>query len=531
MDIQSSTLDDLFELYPVIIPGWITPVKPAGLAKGGIPKSLYDGQPQGLQCLIDPWNELKRQSWTMAAYDRADLYVNDDPAAVDGKTVGIGEEQDRIPLHIPHGQLIHGVNRLHYKVTRPGENAAPSRDLHVLYHLRAPGEPAPEGLDLVIPPDVINDGVSAERAAQGVEFRFAYTNPRNYDRISFLVGDVTVPFEVADASIPVVKTLFTDTFQQVGDNPNTLIQYRVTDQLGNSNQSPTKRLDIHLNQLAAPEITSVKDAKGVDVPDGTSTEETAVTLKGTGVSDKRVEIFDNLDSKGNAYVEGGIWTHAVIGLATGHHSFTAKGIYGTEPVSRPWTFTVGTSEIIDTTPHVFTKVIYTTSNFAPTNLYYDLERKPTGGTPPYTYRSSKPSVATVDVDEGGVLVKGAGTTTITVRDSAGKASSYDVTASMVHEVILNNGNAHMDAWQANTWAAPYVQAGGFRPELGWGSALNTRFEIGSEWLYPTALIWAPPPFPPNGSWGFTSFLSDFVNVTDNATLFAGRALICMRVIG
>lgn len=262
MDIQSSTLNDLFALFSVIIPGWITPVKPAGLADVGIPKSLYDGEPQGLLCVIDPWTELKRQSWTMAAYDRADLYVNDDPTPVAGKTVNPGEEQDRIPLRIPHGQLIHGVNRLHYKVTRPGQNVEDSRNLHVLYHLRAPGDPAPDGLDLLIPPDVVSNGVSAERAAQGVEFGFAYTNPRNYDRINFLVGNVTIPFEVADASIPVTRTLFTATFQQAGDNPNTLIEYRVTDQLGNSNQSPTKRLDIHLDRQLDLPPPRVKEALG-----------------------------------------------------------------------------------------------------------------------------------------------------------------------------------------------------------------------------------------------------------------------------
>ena len=531
MDIQSSTLDDLFVLYPVIIPGWVTPVKPASLADGGIPHSIYDDQSLGLECLIDPWSELKRQSWTMAAYDRADLYVNNDPTPVAGKTVNPGEEQDRIRLYIPRGRLIQGVNRLYYIVTRPSENSETSRDLTVLYHLRAPGDPAPDGLDLVIPPDVVRDGVSAERAAQGVEFGFNYSNRRDYDRIRFLLGNATIDWEITDSSLPAVKTLFTDAFQQAGDDPNTVAEFVVFDQLGNFNRSPAKRLSIHLNQLAPPVITSVKDAKGDDVPDGSSTEETAVTLSGTGASGQRVDIFDGLDFKGSTFAIGGTWTHAVIGLDIGYHSFTAKGIYGTEPVSQPWTFTVGTSDIIDTSPHVFNQAIYTTSNFAPKNRYYDLERKPTGGTPPYTYRSSKPSVATVDVDEGGVLVKGAGTTTITVRDSAGNTSSYDVTAGMVHDVIFNNGNAHMDAWQANDWATPYVQSGGFRPESGWGSALIARFEIGSEWLYPTALIWAPPPLPPNGSWGFTSFPSDIVNFTDNATQFAGRALICMRVNG
>ncbi|WVV48727.1 hypothetical protein THH46_08190 [Pseudomonas sp. NA13] len=90
MDIQSSTLNELFDLYPVIILGWVTPVQPAGIAAGGIPKSLYDDQPRGLRCLIDPWTELQRRSWTMAVDDRADLYINDDPFPVDGKNVGPG---------------------------------------------------------------------------------------------------------------------------------------------------------------------------------------------------------------------------------------------------------------------------------------------------------------------------------------------------------------------------------------------------------------------------------------------------------
>ncbi|WP_460126647.1 hypothetical protein [Pseudomonas sp. H3_A05] len=47
MDIQSPALNELFDLIPVIIMGWVTPVKPAGIADGGIPKSLYDDQPRG----------------------------------------------------------------------------------------------------------------------------------------------------------------------------------------------------------------------------------------------------------------------------------------------------------------------------------------------------------------------------------------------------------------------------------------------------------------------------------------------------
>ncbi|PKA68881.1 hypothetical protein ATI02_1685 [Pseudomonas baetica] len=242
MDIQSAVLNQLFALFPVIIQGWFTPVRPAGIAHGGIPQVLYDGQSQGLLCLIDPWPELQLQSWTMAVDDRVDLYINDDPTPVAGVTIQPGEEAQRLRLYIPHGYLRQGVNRLHYKVFRVGGNTSEdSRDLLVLYHLRTP-----DNLDLVIPPDVINEGVSTERAAQGVEFRFFYNNRRPYDRIRLLIGDTQVDFDVADGNAPITYKLFTDTFLAAGNNPSAVIEYIVTDQLGNPSKSPEKRLDIHL---------------------------------------------------------------------------------------------------------------------------------------------------------------------------------------------------------------------------------------------------------------------------------------------
>jgi len=122
MDIQYSIFNELFVLYPVIIRGWVTPVKPQGIAQGGIPKVLYDGETQGLECLIDPWTEMQLASWTMAVDDRVDLYVNDNPTPATGKTVAPGEEQQRVRLYLPHGWLNQGVNRLYYKVTRVGGN-------------------------------------------------------------------------------------------------------------------------------------------------------------------------------------------------------------------------------------------------------------------------------------------------------------------------------------------------------------------------------------------------------------------------
>ncbi|AWM90912.1 hypothetical protein DJ564_08800 [Pseudomonas sp. 31-12] len=250
MDIQSAALIELFVLYPLSILGWVTPVKPDGIAHGGIPKAIYDGQPSGLECLVDPWTELQLLSWIMAVDDRVDLYCNGNLVPGAGKTVKPGEETLRQRLYLPHGNLMQGVNRLHYEVTRVGGNSEPSRDLLVLYHLRLA-----DTLDLVIPPDVSKDGVSAARAAQGVEFRFTYANRRPYDRIEFWLGDTQVRFDVPDGTGPITLTLFTETFQKAGDNPSAVAEFFLIDQLNNRVKSPEKRLDIHLDRLDLPAPT------------------------------------------------------------------------------------------------------------------------------------------------------------------------------------------------------------------------------------------------------------------------------------
>lgn len=334
VDIQSSTLNELFVLYPVIVQGWVTPVKPDGIAHGGIPKALYDGQPQGLECLVDPWREPQLRNLTMAADDRVDLYVNDNPTPVAGKTVLPGEEQQRIRLYLPHGNLNQGVNRLYYVVTRVGGNADTSLDLFVLYHLRIA-----EGLDLVIPADVLRDGVSADRAAQGVEFGFSYNNRRNFDRIEFLLGDTTIRFDVPEGSAPITHTLFTDDFQKAGDNPSAVAEFYVIDQLGNRSKSPEKRLDIHLGAVThpVPRLTSVMDATDIEIPQAGQTFSTALTLKGTASKDQQVEIFDGSGSsavskgKANANAITGEWVLPIT-VPEGARRLYAKALYPVSPV-------------------------------------------------------------------------------------------------------------------------------------------------------------------------------------------------------
>ncbi|WP_433860772.1 hypothetical protein [Pseudomonas thivervalensis] len=481
MDIQSSALNEQFDLFPVIIMGWVTPVKPAGLADGGIPKSLYDDQPRGLRCLIDPWTELQRRSWTMAVDDRADLYVNDDPFPVAGKDVGPGEEQLRMELYVPHGRLLHGINRLHYKVTRPSQNGESSRDLHVLYHLRAPGEPAPQGLDLVIPPDVLLDGVSAEQAAQGVTFGFTYSNPRDYDSIRFLVGNVTVPVDGFDASRPVTHTLFTDTFRQAGDNPNTALQFTVTDQLGNANRSSIKHLDIHLDRvLIAPTLTHVKDSAGQEIPDKGETTSTTLELSGEASKGKEIEVYDGSGAsavpKGKALADAttGLWTRE-ISVSVGARRLYAKSLYHpTNVYSNVRTLTVMPEPLsIDTRDAILDQLMFRADKFPdrpPVGAF--VERIPSGGVPPYIYTSSDPEVAELfSSSEPRVVSKHSGTATITVRDQMGASVSYRVITSKVWLLFdLGKDNEWQKYWTC--WGAAW-NAGGTIPDLVTWGALRT----------------------------------------------------------
>jgi hypothetical protein len=90
-----------------------------------------------------------------------------------------------------------------------------------------------------------------------------------------------------------------------------------------------------------PSITSAKDPQNVEIPHNTSTTATTVTLAGEASNGQQVEIFDGTVPKGTATASAsGDWTHQVTGLSVTTHNFTAKGLYGSNPVSAARTLTV-----------------------------------------------------------------------------------------------------------------------------------------------------------------------------------------------
>ncbi|UVL82599.1 hypothetical protein LOY35_20665 [Pseudomonas sp. B21-028] len=102
--------------------------------------------------------------------------------------------------------------------------------------------------------------------------------------------------------------------------------------------------NFNVTAIEIPRITNVETAAGVEVPDGSITDQVNVTLFGKASKNQRVEIFDSAISKGTVDVNGGgDWSLHQNGLEQGLHSFTAKGLYGSNPESAVRSFTVQTS--------------------------------------------------------------------------------------------------------------------------------------------------------------------------------------------
>ncbi|CAI8930232.1 hypothetical protein EMIT0P74_50106 [Pseudomonas sp. IT-P74] len=112
---------------------------------------------------------------------------------------------------------------------------------------------------------------------------------------------------------------------------------------------PVRTYTIKAFEVVTPTITKAEDSKGVEIPQNGTTVDTAVTLTGTASKGQQVEVFDGTTSKGKAtaHLTTGIWTHPMTGLSLAAHSFTAKALYGSEPVSDPWRILVAKPALIE----------------------------------------------------------------------------------------------------------------------------------------------------------------------------------------
>ena len=269
------------------------------------------------------------------------------------------------------------------------------------------------------------------------------------------------------------------------DGSTLRIEFKVTFD-GSTDESTAVLFPIRIYTVKAlvalkPEITSVKDSKGVEIPDGHTTVDTTVKLAGTATANTKVEILDGTTSKGQVDVDGnGIWTRDVTGLAVTSHSFTAKGLYASNPVSTVRRVVVAHPLAISQSQMNLKgfKLIQNYGWATPGEVIGNTEtRVPTGGVPPYIFTPENSTFASVSTD-GKVTGLKNGSTNIIVSDASKNRVSYQVVVSNVYRLITSS--SAMTPAEANTWA---LNQGGRAVRMD-GLALNYNFSVLAQ-MFPT----------------------------------------------
>jgi hypothetical protein len=223
-----------------------------------------------------------------------------------------------------------------------------------------------------------------------------------------------------------------------------------------------------------PTITRVNDSKG-NVANGGTTFDTSVTVVGQATPSQQVQILDGTTFKGNASVyTNGEWALVLTALSVASHNITAKALYGSNPVSNRWSFTVQAPIpplTIDTSTLTLSGTIvrWTREPTTPPGGSF-ARRTATGGTPPYTYTVANSNIVDINAATGQVISLHSGQTTVTARDSGGQSVSYPVVVSNVR---------HIDGWNGfNTYrvcTSNAAGAGGVIPSVAEWNAFRATY--------------------------------------------------------
>ncbi|VVN32661.1 hypothetical protein PS655_04956 [Pseudomonas fluorescens] len=255
------------------------------------------------------------------------------------------------------------------------------------------------------------------------------------------------------------------------------VHYEIFRAASNTTSYPSNPLysnvrNLTVTEATAPTLTSVKGSvSDAEIPNAGFTVETAVKLSGVAARGQQIEVFDGATSKGNATADPatGKWERLVSGLSVAAHSFKAKALYGTGAESAVRTLTVGPELVVDVTPIQLSwqtlSIVGTGLPWRPTGAippHSLTSRNATGGTPPITYTSSKPEIATVN-SNGDIRGLITGTATITIRDSVGQTKVIEVTVAHQKRRLLWNRtqmtHAQAFAWaQTNPGYAPFFRS-------------------------------------------------------------------------
>jgi hypothetical protein len=254
------------------------------------------------------------------------------------------------------------------------------------------------------------------------------------------------------------KTLVDSYLIGLGDNTLLDIVFKAS-MIKSQEESTAQAFEVRTYTVKAievikPTITSIKGTQsGQQIPSGSFTTETSVTLTGLASARQQVDIRDGEISKGKPTANPltRIWTQTIDNLALAPHSLTARAMYGSGEVSAPWNFTVMEALVIDRQPMILKGLSVKMPEWPTTgedSIGNTQVRQPTKGLPPYSYASSDSTVASIN-NEGKVTGNKNGNAFIVVLDSGGQSATYSVSVSNVY--ILRINEQPMTAREAIEW--------------------------------------------------------------------------------
>ncbi|QHA83230.1 hypothetical protein E3Z27_16865 [Pseudomonas mediterranea] len=156
---------------------------------------------------------------------------------------------------------------------------------------------------------------------------------------SSVLGSRVSPGWVSDGFA--TNTVPLNDLRELKDGSTLTVEFKASfNQSIDENQATTFPLRVYTVQtieLIVPTIDSAKDPHQTPIVNGGYTVETSVTLSGKAANGQKVEVYDGGNLKGTPSADGnGDWTLPVSGLSVNPHIFTAKALYGDNPVSGVW---------------------------------------------------------------------------------------------------------------------------------------------------------------------------------------------------
>lgn len=235
---------------------------------------------------------------------------------------------------------------------------------------------------------------------------------------------------IVDATQEVVFTVPADYTKRFASK-RLIVAYEIENPGTPSVQSELLLLQIGALQTQTPTITAtINTQTNQPVLNGGTTTAVSVTVSGSSSEDENLQILNGSTPLGNTTARStGKWDFTFVVAAPNTYQIMAKALSGTNPLSNTWTFKVVAPLSLGQNHSQNAQGCY---NFRGVNPQSPLaqgiyHRSATGGTPPFRYYSSNPSVAWIDINTGRVHATGNGTAIIWVYDSAGGTAFYAIT--------------------------------------------------------------------------------------------------------